>query len=126
MALKEVTKAPTRAQINELKREYKSLCKKYDDKKYQFRSSLNANDFNSLSIEAFLELKELHIRTKKLYWKIHELEHPEDHATREAYKFLDTMTEDGKIDWLVSHHLSTIDLIDEIKKNPNFITEVTA
>lgn len=126
MALKEVTKAPTRAQINELKREYKALCKKYDDAKYQFRSSLNANDFNSLSIEAFLELKEMHILTKKLYWRIYRLENPDDHATVEAYQFLDSMTEQGKIDWLVSHHLSTIDLIDEIRKNPNFIAEVTA
>jgi len=126
MAFKKVDKAPTRAEINELKRRYKALGKEYQDVKYQFKSALNADDFNTMDIDLFLKLKELHALRTNLYWKIHELEHPEDTATREAYRFLESLTEQGKIDWLTSHHMSTIGLIDAIRKNPNFLAEVTA
>ena len=129
MAFKKVAKTPTfkgTAQIANLKREYRALTRKYDDAKYRFKHALEANDFKSATMDEYLKLKEMYILKKHLFWKIHELEHPEDTATREAYRFLDSLTEQDKIDFLVNHHMSTHDLIREIEKNPNFIAEVTA
>ena len=126
MAFEKVSKAPSQTEINNLKRRYRALKKEWDSAKYVFSQAIGAEDFELLSVDDFLELKELYITKKKLYWKIHELEHPEDTATREAYRFLNSMGHNDQVDFLVKHHLTTHKLIAEIKKNPNFIEEVTA
>ena len=126
MAFEEVTKKPTTSQLGSLKREYRKLEKKFDDAKYRFTQSIGFEDFETLSIDDFLSLKELYIRKKKLYWKIYELEHPEDTATVKAYQYLNTLDHNEKIDFLTEIGLTTHELIDEITKNPNFIEEVTA
>ena len=126
MAFKEVTKAPTPSELNQLKREYKAQCKKYDSLKYKFQDHILWEDFEVLKTDDFLELKEAYIIKKQLYWKIHQLEHPEDHATEEAYRFLNSMSHNDQVDFLMNHQLSTHTLIEAIKKNPNFIKEVTA
>ena len=126
MAFKEVTKAPTSSELAKLKREYRAVCKKYDDLKYQFADHIKWEDFEVLNVQDFLELKELYIMKKSLYWKIHALEHPEDKATEEAYRFLNSMSHNDQVDFLMHHDLTTHKLIDEIKRNPNFISEVTA
>lgn len=125
MSFQEVTKTPTVSEINNLKREHKRLTKKYESLKYQFTDAINWDDFETLNVQDFLELKELYIKTKKLYWKIHTLEHPEDNATREAYSFLNRMSHNDQNDFLMKHHLTTHQLIDAIKENPNFLSEVT-
>lgn len=125
MAFKEVTKTPNRSEINQLKREYKALQKKYDNLKYQFQDALRANDFKSMSVDKFLELKELHIEKKQLYWKIYSLENPEDTATPKAYQFLNTMPMTKQLDFLANNGLTTHKLIQELEKNPNFLDEVT-
>ena len=67
MAFQEVTKAPTKAEINNLKRQYRKLEKEWDSKKYIFQQAIGAEDFEVLSVNDFLELKELYIQKKKLY-----------------------------------------------------------
>jgi len=124
MAFEKVAKAPTQSEINNLKRQHRNLEKKYDDAKYRFIQAVGAEDFEVLSTEDFLELKELYIRKKNLYWKIHELEHPNDHATREAYRFMNSMSHNECNDWLMKHHLTTHRLIDCIRENPKFLEEV--
>ena len=126
MAFEEVTKAPTQMEINNLKREYRKLEKQWDSVKYQFTQAIGAEDFEVLSVEDFLKVKELYIQKKRLFWKIHELEHPEDTATREAYMFLNRMSHNDQFDFLMKHHLTTRRLIDAIRENPNFLKEVTA
>ena len=112
--------------IEDMKTEYRRLSRKYDSMKYQYLDSIGAEDFEVLGVNDFLELKELYIQKKKLYWKIHELEHPKDTATREAYRFLNTMSHNEQNDFLMKHHLTTHRLIDAIRENPNFLNEVTA
>ncbi len=126
MALKEVVKAPTQREISILERKHSKLQKKYDSLKYQFLEAVGAEDFEVLSVQDFLELKELYIEKKLLYWKIHELKHPEDTATREAYRFLNSMGHNDQFDFLMKHHMTTHRLIDAIRENPNFLDEVTA
>lgn len=126
MALQEVPKAPSQREISQLKREYRRLEKKYDSLKYQFLDAVGAEDFEVLSVQQFLELKELYIQKKRLYWKIHELEHPDDTATREAYRFLNSMGHNDQFDFLMKHHMTTHRLIDAIRENPNFLDEVKA
>ena len=126
MALQEVPKAPSQREISQLKREYRRLEKKYDSLKYQFLDAVGAEDFAVLSVQQFLELKELYIQKKRLYWKIHELEHPDDTATREAYRFLNSMGHNDQFDFLMKHHMTTHRLIDAIRENPNFLDEVKA
>lgn len=126
MALQEVPKAPSQREISQLKREYRRLEKKYDSLKYQFLDAVGAEDFEVLSVQQFLELKELYIQKKRLYWKIHELEHPDDTATREAYRFLNSMGHNDQFDFLMKHHMTTHRLIDKIRENPNFLDEVKA
>ena len=125
MALQEVPKAPSQREISQLKREYRKLEGKYDSLKYQFLDAVGAEDFEVLSVQQFLELKELYIQKKRLYWKIHELEHPDDIATREAYRFLNSMGHNDQFDFLMKHHMTTHRLIDAIRENPNFLDEVT-
>ena len=126
MALQEVPKAPSQREISQLKREYRRLEKKYDSLKYQFLDAVGAEDFEVLSVQQFLELKELYTQKKRLYWKIHELEHPDDTATREAYRFLNSMGHNDQFDFLMKHHMTTHRLIDAIRENPNFLDEVKA
>ena len=125
MAFEEVTKKPTN-KLGSLKRQYRKLEKKFYDAKYRFTQAIGFEDFETLSINDFLELKELYIQKKKLYWKIYSLEHPEDTATVKAYQYLNTLDHNEKIDFLTEIGLTTHELIDEINKNPNFIEEVTA
>ena len=126
MAFEEVTKTPTTSQLGSLKREYRKLEKEWDSVKYQFVQAITEEDFEVLSVEDFLRVKELYIRKKRLYWKIYELEHPEDTATREAYQFLNTMDHNSQFDFLMEHGLTTHRFIDAIRENPNFIKEVTS
>ena len=69
MALKTVNKTPTQREIGILERKHRKLQEKYDSIKYQFLEAITAEDFEVLSVNAFLELKELYIEKKKLYWK---------------------------------------------------------
>ena len=126
MVLKEVTKAPTQREISSLKRQYKKAVKKFEDAKYRLQDAIKWDDFETLSVTDFLELKELYITKKKLYWKLHALEHPEDKATREAYAYLNRLDHNAQIDFLAEHGLTTHEFIREIERNPNFIDEVTA
>ena len=82
--------------------------------------------YKVLSVDDFLKLKELYILTKNLTWKIYELEHPNDTATPAAYRFLNSMSHNDQVDFLMKHDLTTHRLIDKIKENPNFLKEVTA
>ena len=125
MAFTEVTKAPTSAELSQLKREYRKLCREYDELKYQFKEHINDEDFEVLSVDDFLKLKEVYMLKKSIYWKIHRLENPNDTATETAYRFLNSMSHNDQVDFLMEHDLTTHRLIDEIKKNPNFIEEVT-
>ena len=126
MALQEINKAPSASEISRLEREYRRLEREYDSLKYQFLDAVGAEDFEVLSVNDFLELKEVYIMKKRLYWKIHELKHPEDTATREAYRFLNGMNHNDQVDFLMKNHLTTHDLIEAIRENPNFLSEVTA
>lgn len=126
MAFETVDKAPTQIEINNLKRKYETLCKKYEASKYQFLDAVSAEDFEVLSVNAFLELKELYIEKKQLYWKIFQLENPDDKATVEAYRFLNSMDHNTCLDFLARQGLTTHDLIRKIEENPNFLSEVTA
>ena len=126
MAFETVDKAPTQRELNNLKRKYRAICKKYDSKKYIFQDHITWEDFETLSVNDFLELKELYITKKHLYWKIHEIEHPEDTATREAYKYLNRMDHNSCVDFLASQGLTTHELIRKIEENPKFLEEVTA
>lgn len=126
MALSEVKKAPSPSEINNLKRRLRKLEQKYDDLKYQFKDHIDKEDFEVINVDDFLELKELYILKKQLYWKIHALENPNDTATPEAYKFLNSMSWNEQIDFLTKHGMTTHDLIHAIEENPNFLDEVTA
>ena len=126
MAFNEVAKAPTTREIGNLKRRLRKLEKEYDDLKYQFKEHINMEDFEVLSVDDFLKLKELYMLTKALTWQIYELENPEDHATPKAYKFLNSMSHNDQLDFLMKHDLTTHRLIDAIRENPHFLEEVTA
>lgn len=126
MALKPVSKAPKPSEVNQLKREYRALERKFEDAKYRFMDSISWEDFETLNLDDFLELKELYILKKNLYWKIHQLEHPEDKATEKAYRYLNSMNHNDSTDFLMKLGLTTHQLIHEIEKNPNFLNEVTA
>ena len=119
-------KVPQAQSLAELKREYKTLEKKYTQKKQQFEHNLHFEDFELLNVELFLEIKELYIMTTKLYWKIYEMEHPEDKATVAAYAFLNKLSFHEKSNFLKKHDLTTHGLIEKLNQNPNFIKEVTA
>ena len=126
MAFTEISKAPTSAELNQLKNEYRRLSRKYDDLKYRYLDSIGAEDFEVLSVDDFLELKETYILKKNLYWKIHNLENPEDAASEKAYRFLNSMNHKDSNDFLMRHGLTTHDLIHKLEENPNFLEEVTA
>ena len=126
MTFEEVTKAPSSSELNELKRRYNAVKRKYENLKYQFQDHIYWDDFEVLKIDDFLKLKELYLEKKQLYWEIHQLEHPEDKATEEAYRFLNTMSHNEQMDFLMAHHMTTHELIQQIKDNPNFLSEVTA
>lgn len=126
MSFHEVTKAPTPSELSNLKRRYRKLSREYDEAKYQFQDHINFEDFEILSVDDFLKLKELYMLTKALYWEIHMLENPEDNATREAYQFLNSMSHNDQVDFLMKHDLTTHRLADMIRENPNFLEEVTA
>jgi len=126
MAFKEVNKTARASEIRQLKSQHKALQKKYDSLKYRFLEAIKFEDFEVLSLDDYLELKELYILKKQLFWKIHQLENPEDTATEEAYRFLNTMSHNDQIDFLRDNGLTTHELIRRIEKNPNFISEVTA
>lgn len=126
MAFEEVGKAPTKMELANLKREYKRLCRKWDESKYQFSEAIGWEDFEVLSVNDFLELKELYIQKKKLYWKIYSMEHPEDTATVEAYKYLNSLDHNECMDFLTRIGKTTHEFIQELKENPNYLAEVTA
>lgn len=126
MAFKEVTKAPTSAELNQLKSEYRRLCRKYDELKFRYLDSIGAEDFEVLTVDDFLELKEVYILKKNLYWKIHNIENPNDTASEKAYRFLNSMNHNDSNDFLMRHGLTTHDLIHKLEENPNFLEEVTA
>ena len=126
MAFKEVSKAPTQRDVGSLKRRYRKANKRYNDLRQKFSYHVASEDFELLNVDDFLELKEAYIIQKSLYWQIYELENPEDAATKEAYHFLNSMSFDDQVEFLQTHGLTTHRLIDEIKKNPNYLNEVTA
>lgn len=126
MALEEVTKAPTLREISNLKRRLRKLEKEYDDLKYQFKEHINMEDFEILSVDDFLKLKELYMLKKQLAWEIYELENPDDKATPAAYRFLNRMSHNDQVDFLMKNDLTTHRLIEAIRENPKFLEEVTA
>ena len=126
MAFETVEKAPEQWEINNLKRKYRKANKRYNQLRADFSYHINCEDFELISVEDFLKLKEAYIESKQLYWKLYELEHPEDTATPTAYRFLNTLTFDEKVEFLTSHGLTTHGLIDKLRVNPNFLDEVTA
>lgn len=126
MAFKEVTKAPLQSEINNLKRKLRKIEKDYDALRYQFKDHIDKEDFEVLSVDDFLKLKELYMLRKTLAWQIYELENPEDAATPAAYRFLNSMSHNDQLDFLMKHGLTTHRLIDKLRENPNFIEEVTA
>ena len=126
MVFKEVVKAPSTMELSQLKREHRRLEKEYDALKYQFQDHINMEDFEILNVDDFLKLKEIYMLKKALYWKIHALEHPNDTATETAYRFLNSMSHNDQVDFLMKHDLTTHGLIEKINENPNFIAEVTA
>ena len=126
MTFEKIAKAPTSAEINNLKRKQRRLEKEYEDTKYHFMDLIEHDDISKISTDDFLSLKELEIEQRQLYWKIHEIEHPEDTATREAYRFLNSMTSSESVDFLIQESLTTHELIEKIRENPNFLEEVTA
>ena len=121
MAFNKVKKAPTPMELNNLKREYRKLSRKYDELKYQFKDHIEWDDLETLCTEDFLELKETYILRKNLYWKIHRLEHPEDTASEKAYRFLNSMTHNDQLDFLREHELTTHGLIEKIKETPDYL-----
>ena len=126
MAFKEVTKAPTQREISNLKRRYRKLNEKYNQLRADFSYHINCEDFELINVNMFLELKELYIEKKHLYWEIYALENPNDTATPKAYQFLNSLSFDEKTEFLETHGLTTHGLIDMLKNNPNFLEEVTA
>lgn len=112
--------------IEDMKTEYRALGRRFDELKYQFLDAIGAEDFEVLTSDDFLELKEVYILKKNLYWKIHALENPNDTATETAYRFLNSMSHNEGNDFLMKHGLTTHDLIHKLEENPNFIEEVTA
>jgi hypothetical protein len=126
MAFNEVAKTPTTREIGNLKRRLRKLEKEYDALRYQFKDHVDKEDFEVLTVDDFLRLKELYMLTKALTWQIYELENPEDQATPKAYRFLNSMSHNDQLDFLMKHGLTTHRLIDKLKENPNFIEEVTA
>ena len=126
MAFKEVTKSPLQSEINNLKRKLRKIEKDYDALRYQFKDHIDKEDFEVLSVDDFLKLKELYMLRKTLAWQIYELENPEDAATPAAYRFLNSMSHNDQLDFLMKHGLTTHRLIDKLRENPNFIEEVTA
>lgn len=126
MAFNEVAKAPTLREISNLKRRLRKLEKEYDALRYQFKDHIDKEDFEVLSVDDFLRLKELYMLTKALTWQIYELENPEDTATPAAYRFLNTMSHNDQLDFLMKHGLTTHRLIDKLRENPNYLNEVTA
>lgn len=119
-------KVPQAQSLAELKREYKTLEKKYLQMRNTFIHNVQFEDFDLVNVEMFLEIKELYIMTTKLYWKIYEMEHPEDKATVAAYAFLNKLSFQEKSNFLKKHDLTTHGLIEKLNQNPNFIKEVTA
>lgn len=126
MAFEEVTKTPTAIEINNLKRKYTNVCKKFESKKERFLDHIGWEDFEVLSSYDFIELKELYIEKKQLYWQLHALEHPDDKASKVAYDFLNSMSSLESVDWLRQHNLTTHQLIAEIANNPKYLEEVEA
>ena len=125
MTFEKIPKAPTTGEINNLKRKLRKLEKDYENSKYQFIDLIEHDDISKVSTDDFLSLKELEIEQRQLFWKIHELEHPEDTATREAYRFLNSMPSSESIDFLIQESLTTHELIERIRENPDYLSEVT-
>lgn len=123
MAFEKVRKQES---LSTLKRRYRKLQEKYESLRYQFKEHINLEDFEVLNVEDFLELKTIYIEKKQLYWEIYRIENPNDTATEKAYRFLNSMSKNEQVDFLMKHHLTTHRLIDAIKENPNFLNEVTA
>ena len=92
MAFNEVAKTPTTREIGNLKRRLRKLEKEYDALRYQFKDHVDKEDFEVLTVDDFLRLKELYMLTKALTWKIYKLENPNDPATPAAYRFLNSMS----------------------------------
>jgi hypothetical protein len=72
MSFKEVSKVPTPSEIGNMKRRLRKLEKEYDDLRYQFKDHIDKEDFEVLSVDDFLKLKELYMGE----WK--EMYEPED------------------------------------------------
>ena len=126
MAWEKVDKAPTPQELSRMKRQYRKLTDKYDKLKEEFTYHVCCEDFDMISNGDFFEVKELYLETRRLYWDIYKLEHPEDKATVAAYEFLNSLSFDDKVDFLQEHHLTTHMLIEKLNENPNYIKEVTA
>ena len=123
MAFQEVTKETP---LWELKKEYKKASKKYTEAKNRMMKLIDWDDITPLGLHDIIELKELYHAKTELYWKIHMIENPDDHATKEAYAFLRSMTNQEANHWLMEHKLTTHQLAAEIANNPNFLNEVEA
>ena len=112
--------------IWELKSEYKRISRKYEEAKHRMIKLIQFDDISQLSSYDMIELKELYNTKTRLFWDIHMRENPDDHATKEAYAFLRTMTSIEAAEWLVERNLTTHRLAEEIAANPNFLNEVKA
>ena len=126
MSFTEVQKTSSLSEISNLKYKYRELSKEYDELKADFLYHVSCEDFELLSAQDFLKLKEAYTAKKKAYWKLFQAENPEDDATVKAYRFLNSLTFDEKIEFLQKNDLTTVSLIAELEQNPNFIEEVTA
>lgn len=111
--------------LEDMKTRYRALSRKYDALKYKFIDHISWEDFEILTTDDFLELKETYLLKKNLYWEIHKQEKPGDHASEQAYRFLNSMPHNEQVDFLMKHELTTHELINKINENPNFIKEVT-
>ena len=126
MSFTEVQKTSSLSEISDLKYKYRELSKEYDEQKADFIYHVSCEDFELLSAQDFLKLKEAYTAKKKAYWKLFTAENPKDTATVKAYEFLNSLSFDEKIAFLQKNDLTTISLIAELERNPNFIEEVTA
>ena len=126
MSFTEVTKALAPSEVADLKYKYRELTREYDELKADFLYHVSCEDFELISADDFLKLKEAYTAKKKAYWKLFSAENPRDTATVKAYEFLNSLSFDEKVDFLQKHDLTTVTLIDELNRNPNFLEEVTA
>ena len=125
MSFTEVTKALAPSEVADLKYKYRELTREYDELKADFLYHVSCEDFELISVDDFLKLKEAYTAKKKAYWKLFSAENPRDTATVKAYEFLNSLSFDEKVDFLQKHDLTTVTLIDELNRNPDFLEEVT-